>query len=144
MTHGDNLKKMLLQDNQKKIKGLLPWAPATALNFVVLIASLKIDPKLEYCRFVSKNLKKIPIKKFDYSTLLVQYVSKPRSTLTQKISKTSKPTHPNGPRPTVRLGPLLVVRGGLAKMGGIYNFLQKFTKKSGHILSFFKKKVQIC
>ena len=30
-------------------------------------------------------------------------------------------------------GPLLVVRGGLAKMGGIYTFLQKFTKKSGQI-----------
>ena len=77
----------------------------------------------------------MPIKKkLDYSTLLVQYVSKPRSTLTQKISKISKPPPPpNGPRLTVRLGPLLVVRGGLAKMGGIYNFLQKFTKKSGHI-----------
>ena len=90
---------------------LSPWLMATTLYFVFLIDSLKIGPKLQYCRFSSKNPKKIPIKKkLDYSTLLVQYVSKPRSTLTRKIFKNFKPA-PNGPRPTVRLGPLLVVRG---------------------------------
>ena len=55
---------------------MLPCVPATALNFVVFIASLKIDPKLEYGRFCSKKLKKITIKKkLDYRTFTVSSVT---------------------------------------------------------------------
>ena len=60
MTHGDNLKKIVVAREPEKIKGLSPGVPVTANNLYVLIASLKIGLKPEYCRFSSKKLKKNP------------------------------------------------------------------------------------
>ena len=96
---------------QEKVEGCRrdSWRQPSILFF--WLPPLKLIQNINIACFLAKTLKKIPIKKkLDYSTLLVQYVRKPRSTLTRKISKNFKPA-PNGPRPTVRLGPLLVVRG---------------------------------
>ena len=41
-------------------------------------------------------------------------------------------------------GPLLVVRGGLAKMQEIHNFLPKLTNKKLSYLAIFQQKKQIC
>ena len=61
----------------------------------------------------------------------------------KKCQKFLNPPPPNGPGPTVRFGPLLVVRGGLAKMRGIYNFLQKFTKKLSYLAIFQQKNAKL-
>ena len=96
---------------QEKVEGCHrdSWRQPSILFFWSI--PLKLIQNFNIAGFLAKTQQKIPIKKkLDYSTLLVQYVRKPRSTLTRKISKNFKPA-PNGPRPTVRLGPLLVVRG---------------------------------
>ena len=68
--------------------------------------------------------------------MLVQYVSPPMSTLTQKNVKIPKLLY----WPTVLCGPLLVVRGDLAKIRGIYNIFYQSLPKKNVIFSHFSTK----